>query len=734
MKIPSLNKAVAQILATDDRRRASGGGTKLKFFSDPVVEELAKREKASAREPQTLEKAILKTLNGPGEVERLAFESDPSVSNKYHSLYKAKTRLIPDKILKRIAIQDDLVASIVQARCNHLSAFARPRPDRFSTGYVIEALQSTTEAIESIQDPKERQAKKEELQRRIARASNLLLTCGEESLDLGGNQDVLTFPQYVWMSVRNAITVGRIATEILYRQDSSGEKKFAAFRVIDAGTIYKCEGQRDAAESVRRQAKKLLSQLKNDRLVPERYENDEYAWVQVIEDRPVQAFTADECLVHNFYPVPDYELDGYPVTPLDTVISAVTTHLNITSHNKLYFQSGRAARGMLVFRSDDVDEEIVARVRQQFNAQINSTTNAWRMPVFGIGSEDEISWQPIDNSSRDMEFQYLMDMNARVIMSAFAISPEEMPGWSYLSRGTNNQSLSEGNNEYKLEAARDVGIRPLLSHLEDFLNQALLPKIDPYLAKLATIKLVGLDAETAEKESVRISQDMAVHMTQDEILEKVEKKAIGRSLGGEFPLSPAFQAILDKYVPVGVILEEFFDRKGASKDPQWQYVRDSYWFNWQQMLQQQQQMQMQQQQMAAQQQAAAQGAPPPQDGESSGGGQDAEGSPRSAGEAFPQGEGAKPDREENSTERQKTAAADEASASPTDLTRSIDQALLAVDLLSKSEKKLPPSKRALLNKQKGLIEEFMSRFKEDATRAQNEIIQVVSTIRKPSKA
>lgn len=68
MKIPSLNKAVAQILATDDRRRASGGGTKLKFFSDPVVEELAKREKASAREPQTLEKAILKTLNGPGRL------------------------------------------------------------------------------------------------------------------------------------------------------------------------------------------------------------------------------------------------------------------------------------------------------------------------------------------------------------------------------------------------------------------------------------------------------------------------------------------------------------------------------------------------------------------------------------------------------------------------------------------------------------------------------------------
>jgi hypothetical protein len=57
-----------------------------------------------------------------------------------------------------------------------------------------------------------------------------------------------------------------------------------------------------------------------------------------------------------------------------------------------------------------------------------------------------------------MEFQYLNDTNARVIMSAFQVSPEELPGYQHLSRGTNNQALSESNNEYKLEAARDVGI------------------------------------------------------------------------------------------------------------------------------------------------------------------------------------------------------------------------------------------------------------------------------------
>jgi hypothetical protein len=82
--------------------------------------------------------------------------------------------------------------------------------------------------------------------------------------------------------------------------------------------------------------------------------------VQVIDNKPVQAFTSKECLVHNFYPVTHVELDGYPLTPLDTIISAVTTHINITTHNKLYFQTGRATRGMLVIQSDDMDEGVIS--------------------------------------------------------------------------------------------------------------------------------------------------------------------------------------------------------------------------------------------------------------------------------------------------------------------------------------------------------------------------------------
>jgi hypothetical protein len=78
---------------------------------------------------------------------------------------------------------------------------------------------------------------------------------------------------------------------------------------------------------------------------------------------------------------------------------------------------------------------------------------------------------------------------------------------------------------------------------------------------------------------------------------------------------------------------------------------------------------------------------------------------------------------------------DESSASPggaQDLTRSIDQALGAVDMLSKSEAQLPPSKRKLLRQQKTLIHDFLKGWEEDAKEAQKEILDVAGFF-KPKK-
>lgn len=629
--------------------------------------EMAKSHRESLANSSPLIKSVLNVLNSGSSdsIERLAFETNPHTNNTYQSLYRRKLRLLPDELLKRLAIQDDLVAAIVNTRSQMVSAFGRPQPDRFSTGFKIEALPGLAEKLDD-------QGKKE-LQEQIERAEKLLLSCGQTR----GWKDYedLSFSSYLFQQARNAVIFGRCATEVIYIQNAMGNRQFHSFRPIDAGTIYRAAPLRTAAQSVRDSALSILSQIKNKKLKPENYINDEYAWVQVIEGRPQQAFTPEECLVHNFYPITDIELDGYPLTPLDTVISAVTTHINITTHNKLYFQSGRAARGMLVFKSDDVDDRVIDPIRQQFMANINGVGNAWRMPIFGVGSDDDISWQSIDGGERDMEFQYLSDTNARVILSAFQMSPEELPGYAHLSRGTNNQALSESNNEYKLEAHRDVGIRPLIAQLQNHVNAKILPLIDEDLAGKASIKFVGLDVDTAEKESTRLQQDMAVHMTMDEVLDKVEKKPVGKKWGGRFLLNPQWQQALYANRYKGDIMEEFFGVEGASKDPSLRYIPgDPVWLEWQQIQMQQQQMQQQQQQQQAQQQQ--QQAQQPQGGE-------------------------------------------------TDLSRSADQ---LIGMLSKSEGQLPPSKRRLLSHQRHTIAQALAAFETESAEVIRDIVETTSKL------
>lgn len=674
---------------------------------------------SKSEEPPTLMKAILGKLNGePNSIERLAFEADPSAGDQYQGIYKQKVRLLPDAVLKRIAIQDDLVACIVQARSNQVSVFGRPRDDRFTPGFVIEPTKAQIQKM-SVQE-------KEELQGRIGEAIKRMASCGSE--EGWRKEERMSFSEWLYAATRNALVVGRLATEMVYRIDEvTGQPVFHGFRPIDAGTIYRAVPHSQAAQSVREQSRGLLEQLRNEKLDPERFLDDEYAWIQVIEGKPVQAFTEDECLVKNFYPVLDWEMNGYPVTPLDTMITQVTTHINITSHNKLYFQSGRATRGMLLIKSDDVDEHMVTQIKQQFQASINSVNNAWRMPVFGVGSDDEVTWQPIDSGQRDMEFQYLSDMNARAILSAFQMSPEELPGWAYLSRGTNNQALSESNNEYRLEAHRDLGIRPLIKQFEDFLNSDIMPLIDEELSKICVLKLVGLDAETAEKESVRIQQDMAVHMTYNEVLSRVEKKPIPAKVAGDFPLNPQLQSQMDKYVPVGTILETFFGIQGAAQDPQWQYVRDPFWFQQQERMMQQQQMQAQQQQAAQQgpggPQGGGQGGGDPGQG---GGGEDGSGAPPEASQGQPGDQAPQGAAQASNTGDQDPVQNDQAAAGGQDqggdLTRSIDQAL---GLLSKSEAQLPVGKRKLLGRQRRMLQSLVKDLEMDLRMATTELLNEV---------
>lgn len=658
--------------------RKSGGGVKFSMYDAAEVEVLSKAETG-----ESLEKSLtnsMSAIRGGSSVTQLAFKEDPVNRSYYNSLWVHKRLLCPDELLKRIALTDSLVAAILAVRSNHLSAFGRKLEDRFSTGFRIEPRRGVMQKADT--------DTKEALQKRIDAAEKKMAACGSEyGWD---DDDRMNLSTFLHQQCRNGILFGRFATEVVTIQGLDGEKKFHSFRPVDAGTIYRAVPNRDADVKLRQQALRQLEKIKGEKLVPERFTNDEYSWIQVIQNQPRQAFTSKELIVHNIYTTTDYELLGYPVTPIDTALSETCTHMNITQMNKLYFQNGRAARGMVIIKSADVTQDIIAQIRQHFQASINSVNNSFRVPIFGIEPTDEITWQPLEaQGGRDQEFQYLSDANARSLCAAFQISPEEIPGYQHLSRGTNNRSLSEGDNEYILEAHRDIGIRPLLAQFQDFLNTRILPLIDPGLVEHCTLKLYGLDSDSAEKESTRLAQDLPLHGTMDEALERTEKDPLGKRWGGTFPLNPSWQAAVAPYLTAGELREKFFGIEGASKDPKWDFCRDPMWIQWQQM---QMQAQQAQQQTQMQQQQPQTGAPPP-DGSSQGQGQ-AQEDPQQQGQ----------------------------DSGDSEIANGADQVLQA---LGKSELNLPPNRRRLVTQHKKIVDTLMGEWERESKQALREIVNSV---------
>lgn len=540
-----------------------------------------------------LVKSILNALTRSGDkVTPLAFEEDPNSPNRYGGLYYQKLIGVPDALLKKISYNDNLVADILRARSNQMAAFGRELFDRHDTGFKIEIRKNLQDTLSD--------EKKKELKERVKKVSKLLVNCGHT--DHWADDKQCSLSSFLFQSARNALTFGRFSTEIIWQTNPhNGEKTFHSFRPRDSSTIVKLLPKASGTENIRKQAFKMLQELKKDKLIPEKYENDEYTYIQVFEGRPMNVFTADEMIVHNCYPVTDVDMNSYPLTPIDTAISIVTTHINITTHNKLYFQQGRASRGMLVIQSDDVDPSTLQDLKQQFNAAINSVSNSWRMPLIKVGQADKVDWKPIDSMSRDGEFQFLYDSNARAILSAFQISPDELPGYSHLGKSTGTQTMSESNNEWRIEAHRDVGIRPLLAHFQDFFNSKILHLLDKEVAEYCVLKFYGLDSQSEDRELELIERLAPLTGTFDEIMTRVERPVVGKEWGGEFPLNVLFQQILDRYFTVGEIKEHFFGHKGASQDPRWNYSRDQFFLMNLQFVMQQQQMEMQQK--MAQQQA-----------------------------------------------------------------------------------------------------------------------------------
>jgi hypothetical protein len=555
----------------------------LSFGDSPVNESgMSSLEAAlSQMSPDFLAKAegplsqLIKQTTGSAKKKApsLAFSELPAPQSNFLGLFKPRIRLLPPELIKTIRITDHLVAAILRTRGNIMKLYGHLRKDRFDVGMEIEIKPEFLKILTPDQYKK--------VSERVKRLEKLLLNCGHtEGLE---HQDQMTLSEFLSTQTINGLSFGNHGTEIIYdrdaKPDANGNFPFHRFRPVDIATIYRAvrRGEQVGA-NLRELAIKALEAMEGIKFDIDmaKLKEDKYAWLQVIEMQPKQAFSHDEMIVYNLFPSTDIEHNGYPVSPLDTCVGCVTTHISIEAYWKIYFQNGKSAKGMLVIRSDECDQQMLDAIKMQYSASINSVSNAFRTPIFGISKEDSVEWITTQDKLENGEFGFTYDAVARNILSSFGVSPDEIPGYGHLSKASNSQTLSESNNEFKMTAARDSGLRPLLLGWQIFFNQRLVPIIDPELAQMVDVKLCGLDAESKEQEAARLQQDSALFYDYDTLQQEVDLEPVGEAIGGKVPFNERFRQIADFYLNVGQIKNRFFGDPSAIFDPMLKFKRDPF--------------------------------------------------------------------------------------------------------------------------------------------------------------
>lgn len=397
-------------------------------IQDIYNEELI-RKSAAPITTADLIKSVTGAVQAGKRIPRLAFNENPIQRDSFAGVFKFKSNLLPSAIIKKIRVQNLLVAAIVRTRGFQMSMFGHPKNNRFDIGIEIKIKKQFKDSIE----PEELQHIKE----RMDNFTKLLMDCGKT--DGLKEKEKTTFSEFLSLQTQNGVSFGWFGTELIW--EDTEYKKLHRFRPVDAGTIHHAIKKGEGAEGTRQSSLRWLEEQQNVKIDKDVLQKGEYDYVQVIDGMPRQAFTSKELIMYNLYPSTDIEHNNYPVTPLDTVINAVTTHSSIEVYNKLYFQNGKSAKGMLVIKSDNIDENTIQDMKQQFQASINNVNNSFKIPIFGVSREDEVQWMSTMPNRKDGEFEYLFDQTTRNILAAFNMSPDELPGFAHLSKGTNQQSL-----------------------------------------------------------------------------------------------------------------------------------------------------------------------------------------------------------------------------------------------------------------------------------------------------
>ena len=364
-----------------------------------------------------------------------------------------------------------IISAIVQTRVNQIAEFSTPSRDGQDIGFMIRL--------------KDRNATPEEEElETIGDLYDFIVSCGDNRISFETN-----FEAFLRMLVRDSLIYDQACFEIVKTRGG----QVAGFMNVDSATIRRTRRSKEELKEGRRDTKRAQ-------------------FVQVVKNKKIAEFQADELCFGIRRPRSDLRYHGYGFPELEECVGLLTNLLNSDMYNASNFTNGISASGIIAIRSK-MQPQLFRSFRREFYNMLSGPAQAKKTPLIQLDpdSNEDVRSINLSASNKDMEYSEWKNYMIKSICSIFQVDPMEI-GFKF---GNENQksSFSQESTREKVLLSKEKGLRPLLRAIQSWLNKYVVEKLDDRFELVFT----GLDSSPPEQQLKLAIQKVKTFMTVNEI-------------------------------------------------------------------------------------------------------------------------------------------------------------------------------------------------------------------------
>jgi hypothetical protein len=479
-----------------------------------------------------------------------------------------------DQELREVSIVDPYISAIISKRAAQVTSIGRPSESKFDKGTRIRELRALT--LKDFNSKEEFEQAKNIRNEQAKSILDWIMHCGTKEPELinlvyvNADADFKTcnLYQFLQAQTRNLLTFGRCATQII--RDQSGLA--IMFRPVPVETIYRVfDGEVPTLSSGDDTHTQSESDLKA--YTELKHAQRPVAYVQRVDGADVNFFTQDDLVIWNYQSQALFDLNSYPLAPIELAVYMVYVHQQTLTYLRNQFVKGMASKGMLVLESTSpsaqLSEDDIEDFRQQFHNFVTRTDNSNVIPV--IGGPVKANFIPLNQSPRDLEFLHLEEHIVRALCSAFQISPMEM---GYGNLGLSAQGgMTQAGKQTEIVYGEETGLRMLLDVIYDGLNAIVFDHFREGKEVFA-ISYSGVGEDTREAIVSRNVNELNTTATMNSLWCDSDRTD-PFPFAGDAPLCPHFNQFVAKNMMYWEYRKYFLADKEAENNPAYDFIIDS---------------------------------------------------------------------------------------------------------------------------------------------------------------